>query len=422
LAGLAELKVSDVALTVGVGSSNGKTVKRKVDLDFRLMGADFSFSMVYGADGRISEIYLEQESILQSFIDEAEISDLSNGLFPDVFCKFINNQDEGFVWGDIGYALILGAVDVLTENADKRISYFHGEMRKILIQYKNNFLNKIGVANLIRSARSKSLKKLYESFLDENNQNLNKIKNFCALYVCFIVIVSVSAHLTNIFSSSAYIGPTRANAERYYRVQELQVSEIEADGRNLANWLNSLNRKRLDDFSSFFNSLFGYHIKAEVNKGNISLLLKKDSSWINLVDTGFGFSQMLPVVAQLWLSANPEKVSSPKFLTSRPVLVEQPELHLHPAYQSKLSEVFSHIARSNSQDIRLLIETHSEAIINRLGSLVANGDISPSDIQILVFNEIESNVSDRASSITVAGYNKDGILFDWPYGFFNSEQ
>ena len=51
--------------------------------------------------------------------------------------------------------------------------------------------------------------------------------------------------------------------------------------------------------------------------------------------------------------------------------IEQPELHLHPALQAKLIDVFSQLAsKENGGKIKFVLETHSEAMINRLGYLI----------------------------------------------------
>src|SRR4029077_10581733 len=83
---------------------------------------------------------------------------------------------------------------------------------------------------------------------------------------------------------------------------------------------------------------------------------------------GVGASQLLPVVV-LVLGA-----------TSRQfVLLEQPELHLHPKVQSRLADFLS----SARPDLRLLIETHSEYLLTRLRLHVVNGKIEKDDLAVL---------------------------------------
>jgi predicted ATPase len=100
--------------------------------------------------------------------------------------------------------------------------------------------------------------------------------------------------------------------------------------------------------------------------------------------------------------------------------MEQPELHLHPAYQARLADVFAGAIRSNKDNrstLRFLVETHSESLINRLGELISEGFISPEDIAIYVF---EKDYDDEVTRIRPVSFEKDGTLSNWPIGFFSA--
>lgn len=99
----------------------------------------------------------------------------------------------------------------------------------------------------------------------------------------------------------------------------------------------------------------------------------------NLVDTGFGYSQILPILLSVWKVNMSENSSVRRFLygyiggqsADYYEAIEQPELHLHPALQAKLIDVFSQLAsEENGGKIKFVLETHSEAMINRLGYLI----------------------------------------------------
>lgn len=89
-----------------------------------------------------------------------------------------------------------------------------------------------------------------------------------------------------------------------------------------------------------------------------SLRLQVDGVSRDLTAIGVGARQLLPVVA-LVLGVPSRSV----------VLLEQPELHLHPAVQSRLAD-FLMFAR---EDIRILVETHSEYLVSRLRRRLAEG-------------------------------------------------
>jgi predicted ATPase len=236
------------------------------------------------------------------------------------------------------------------------------------------------------------------------------------------LVNATSLHLKRAFSSTLYIGPARARSDRYYRYQDLSVSEIDPDGKNLPMFLNSLTRKQIDEFSSWVNGWFDFGVQVTRSSGHISLTLLTGMGEVNIVDSGFGISQVLPVLAQIWWASRRSEVTSgtnPQSEHYSPIIaIEQPELHLHPAHQSILADVLAGsikaAVQSHLQITHFLIETHSDAIINRLGALIAEGLILPSDVNIIIFDRQENK-----TQITVSSFNDDGELVNWPYGFLS---
>ncbi|MGI0081222.1 MAG: AAA family ATPase [Nitrososphaerales archaeon] len=80
----------------------------------------------------------------------------------------------------------------------------------------------------------------------------------------------------------------------------------------------------------------------------------------NLIDVGYGVSQALPIIIQTALSN-----------TRDTVLIQQPEVHLHPRAQAALGDFFTRLIHGGRR--RLVIETHSDYIIDRIRSAVASG-------------------------------------------------
>ncbi|TCN27599.1 AAA ATPase-like protein [Sinorhizobium americanum] len=253
----------------------------------------------------------------------------------------------------------------------------------------------------------------------------HRLNNICLLNLFFHAVEAINQSLTSYFQSVEYIGPARVRSERFYRQQELEVSEISPDGRNLPMFLASLSRPRLEHFSDWVEKMFGYGVSVRKSEGHISINLEQSGKSINVVDTGYGVSQVLPVLAQIWWMR--QGVRDRRFIPARSknrklLAIEQPELHLHPAHQALLADVFVEAlsARSTSSsevDLSFLVETHSESMVNRLGELVAKGDIAPEDLQIVIFGDSQANLGE--SDIQLSTYDHNGILQNWPYGFFN---
>ncbi len=95
---------------------------------------------------------------------------------------------------------------------------------------------------------------------------------------------------------------------------------------------------------------------AEVVRADFATL-SLGETWVTLADVGFGVSQILPVLTTAFLS-EPEGI----------LIFEQPEIHLHPRAQARLAELIVCFARTGR---RVLIETHSDHLINRLRRIVA---------------------------------------------------
>ena len=92
-------------------------------------------------------------------------------------------------------------------------------------------------------------------------------------------------------------------------------------------------------------------------------------------------SQVLPVLV--------DSVTAPKTAL---VLIQQPEVHLHPRAQAALGSFFVHLAADEGR--HLVVETHSDYIIDRVRMDVAGGKIAPEDVALLYFEKeaLESKV------------------------------
>jgi hypothetical protein len=95
---------------------------------------------------------------------------------------------------------------------------------------------------------------------------------------------------------------------------------------------------------------------------------------VNLADVGYGVSQALPIVVQSVLKT-----------TSKVLLLQQPEVHLHPRAQAALGSFFADLAAADDRVI--LIETHSDYIVDRVRQEVAQTKISPEKVLILFFDK-----------------------------------
>lgn len=130
---------------------------------------------------------------------------------------------------------------------------------------------------------------------------------------------------------------------------------------------------------------------------------------VNLPDVGFGVSQVLPVVVQCFY-ANPHTT----------VILEQPEIHLHPRVQTALADLFIEAIQSREEgadrSIQLIIESHSEHFLRRLQRRVAEQVVKPDDVALYFCRGAEGGAVLEPLEVNIFGEIKN-----WPSDFFGDE-
>lgn len=206
-----------------------------------------------------------------------------------------------------------------------------------------------------------------------------------------------------------YIGSFRQPPERtYYQKAKAQL-RIDTDGSGyidqIIEW-EETNPRKLRELVDVMQQLeLVFDIQSAKLKGgrfDLTVKTKPKASFTSLTDVGFGISQFLPiVVADLQL---PEKSC---------LAISQPEIHLHPPIQAQFANyLVNQIGRSDKQYI---VETHSEYILNRIRLLLVTGELKPTDVRVLYFENdgVKSTVHNVKFTI-------DGQIQGAPQGFFDT--
>jgi predicted ATPase len=119
-------------------------------------------------------------------------------------------------------------------------------------------------------------------------------------------------------------------------------------------------------------------------------------------NVGFGVSYALPVI-----------VAALSIKTGGILIVENPEAHLHPRGQSKMAELLARLAAS---DVHVIVETHSDHLLNGIRVAVKQSIIAPNRISIAYFEKERRSVTSRVCQISI---DEEGRLDSWPIGFFD---
>lgn len=207
-----------------------------------------------------------------------------------------------------------------------------------------------------------------------------------------------------------YIGPLRYTPERtqYYTGAALP-DNVGPKGENAYQLLCSDDALAAQVSTWFEEHFAGCKLRvipAGTEKGTYLIQMNKPDNgayWVNIADEGMGMGQILPIVIRC-IHAVKDSI----------VVVEQPELHLHPAAHEAIAKLFAITSKQNGQ--RYIVETHSENILLGIRDAVVdqNIDFSADDVVIYFVDEDEEGAYLREITI-----DANGRLSSWPEGVFN---
>jgi predicted ATPase len=256
-----------------------------------------------------------------------------------------------------------------------------------------------------------------------------------------ILIESCSSRIADVLSRFSYLGPLRCMPARY--AVQLGATDGRAMSTGAAAWdelgrnptvLRTMNRWLGDDYLrlpymlksvSFLDAdrirtaLRGQEQNADSLVQNLaetpdsSVLVFEDRlarTTVSHRDIGFGVSQVLPVLVNAGT------------MEQRLIAIEQPELHLHPAQQADLGDVFVESALGERRNT-FLLETHSEhlllRIMRRMRETFQNGPkrgpaVTPADVAVLYVERDGDHSIVREMALNERGE----LVKAWPGGFF----
>ena len=247
---------------------------------------------------------------------------------------------------------------------------------------------------------------------------LNKITLSFQKFVLWSIGINtpVVSAFEDLFSSISYLGSLRDTSHRLYIWGGDRPTDV---GREGGNAIAALLAARSSD-KPYHQSLeqtilehmqhmhlihsFRLNPIAE-NRKEYEFMVKvnEGSPEVRIADVGTGISQILPVLVLCYYV--PE---------GSIILLEQPEIHLHPSVQAGLADVLIDVV--NNRNVQIIVESHSEHLLTRLQRRIAEEKISP-DKTALYFCDIEDGVS-RAERLKLDEY---GNISNWPKNFFGDE-
>lgn len=219
-----------------------------------------------------------------------------------------------------------------------------------------------------------------------------------------------------VFTSTEYLGPLRAEPKSAYVWAGTNASGVGKGGEyaveallasrkdgitveaRVATWLRDLG---LVDSLSIDELVPG--------SGHFRVLVKTtaESAPVPITKVGFGISQVLPVLVLCSLAMNKENEISI-------LILEQPELHLHPKAQMELADVLVEVA--NSGKVQIILESHSEHLLMRLQRRIAEKAIEKDDVALYFCTKPGDEAHLKELEL-----NNFGYITNWPQDFFGDQ-
>ena len=214
-----------------------------------------------------------------------------------------------------------------------------------------------------------------------------------------------------------YLSPLRTSPERVYIHYAKNASEINENGANSAhvlwarqNELISFNNKKMKLTEAVHKSIEILGLSQEITSRQmndmiyrIGIKLQNFEGDVTLADVGFGYSQVLPVILLGLLNNNDNLL-----------LIEQPEIHLHPSSASKLADLFLAFIKDRK---KFIIETHSQELINKLRLRVIQDPSLKKHINIVFMDQDENGTQIKQFEI-----DETGMFPEWPRGFLDESE
>jgi len=227
-----------------------------------------------------------------------------------------------------------------------------------------------------------------------------------------------------LFKNMYYLGPLRTKTERLYTWTKIEPESVGNDGQHaIAAILSAKNRKinykykaRTKSFETIIieelkkmGLIEDFRVKEIIEQRQdyeVKIKTKGSGDWVDLPDVGFGISQVLPVLVQCFYAPQ-----------NSIILIEQPEIHLHPSAQSALADVMIDVINSGEngvpRNIQLIIETHSEHFLRRLQRRIVEDEMLKDKVSAYF-----ADITESPASLNELEIDLYGNIRNWPKDFF----
>ncbi|TYC54194.1 DUF3696 domain-containing protein [Zoogloea oleivorans] len=224
------------------------------------------------------------------------------------------------------------------------------------------------------------------------------------------IVEDLSLAIRRELEAISYLGPLRRKPERDYAWNKTKPGDVGIDGRSAVDALLASVLLRSDGQNYIVNGVSSWlarmkvadslEVRQQGRSNRYELIVHRDGVACNLRDVGIGVSQVLPVLVVAHFAP-----------PGSTIMLEEPEIHLHPLAQSVLAELF--VTISQQRKVQFIVETHSEHLFRRMQTLMAKQQVSPNEAA-MYFVERDG----KTAKLRELELDDFGRVKNWPVGFF----
>ena len=222
-----------------------------------------------------------------------------------------------------------------------------------------------------------------------------------------------------------YLTAERLGPREHYLLQDLQLAPLVGSrGEFAASALHSLRdshvpnglvadavpptlfrqvEHRMDRF--FPGCVLAVEQVARTNAVTLGIRVSNDTDFHRPIHAGFGLTQVFPIVVAA-LAASRDDL----------LLIENPEVHLHPAGQAAMGGFLAEVAAAG---VQVMLETHSDHVLNGIRRAVRNGILAPPETALHFFLPRQQSEREEIPQVHSPVLDAGGNIDKWPDGFFD---
>ncbi|MBF0438256.1 MAG: DUF3696 domain-containing protein [Magnetococcales bacterium] len=237
-------------------------------------------------------------------------------------------------------------------------------------------------------------------------------------------------NLVNTLKETVFIGAIRSGIKDVFPFpDETEVihADVGVEGQFAAWWFERFSDDLVDEgrlhpkeraptlrrqFNAWASELFSNAQANVVPVSGVALTqlqmrISENGVWRRPANIGYGLTYAFPIIVA-GLLAKPGQI----------LVIDSPEAHLHPLGQSRMGNFLATLAASG---VQVLVETHSDHILNGVCIAVKNGQVRPDDVALHFFQQSQNSDSSIPPVISPM-VDRHGTLSEWPAGFFDQAE